>query len=115
MPVEFQRNGGRMGKTDAVAKGSGGGEPKQEDWGTIEDPGEVVHRDPKKAVKKVVKKEVVKASEKVKDLDTEDEALEAAKKSLVGKGTRTWQAYEEAARRFLTGRRKEAKLKKDAK
>jgi len=82
-----------------------------EDFGTIEDPGDIVFRDPKKPAKKVVKKDGVKPSEKVKDLDTEDDALEQAKKSLAGKGQRTWQAYEEAARKFLTGKRKEDKKK----
>ena len=83
-----------------------------EDFGTIEDPGDLVFRDPKKPVKKTVKKDGVKPSEKVQDLDTEDDALEKAKKSLAGKGTRTWQAYEEAARKFLIGKRKEDKKKK---
>lgn len=82
-----------------------------EDFGTIEDPGDVVFRDPNKPAKKVVKKEGVKPAQKVKDLDTEDDAMEKAKKSLAGKGARTWQAYEQAARDFLIGKRKEDKKK----
>jgi len=97
-----------------MAKDAETKEKKVEDFGTIEDPGEEVFRDPKKPAKKVVKKDGVKPSEKVKDLDTEDDALEKAKKSLAGKGQRTWQAYEEAARKFLTGKRKEDR-KKNAK